>query len=238
MLGGSGPASFASYTKTPKKRCPENGHLTEHISPDPPILMKQSKKNFLSLTGDEHWFNCNTYIDRDCVSLGSSHELQEPLFKQLISRCGIAPPHMIQGRFRVTEANRAREGDCHSAGVWWLSVLLQCRCDANTSPLSLSVASSSSSFPLYFPSSMFAFLIFSTAPSLCPLSPIFLLSPPRCIPLLFSLNPLSRDEWVEWSAGPWRLLCHPLFRWVQTVCMYVCVCACVCMYLYIYVKYI
>lgn len=89
------------------------------------------------------------------------------------------------------------------------------------SAMSFFSCSSSSSFPLYFPPSVFALLICSAALSLH-LLPVFQLSPPLWNSLLSSLNPLNRDEWVEWSTVPWRLWCHPLFfRECVCVCLYV-----------------
>lgn len=151
------------------------------------------------------------------------------------------------------------------------AVLLHCRCDADVrssfSPLHC-VSSSSAFFscPLYFPSLRLLIpfppscLLFTLSAlsvgiflSLSPLSPslfrfffFFLYSSLHLsiFPLLSSsLNPLSGDEWVEWSIVPWRLLCHPLLRWVQTSCACcLCVwCVFVCTYMCVYLlsyKYI
>lgn len=128
------------------------------------------------------------------------------------------------------------------------AVLLHCRCDANIHssfsslrcvillPVLPSAPSPSpflSSFPLLVSPAVFlpcmplltlwAFLflflllfiyLFTSLASHIPV-----------LPLLFffsSFHPLSGDEWVEWSIVPWRLLCHPLFRWAR-LCVHECV---------------
>lgn len=149
-------------------------------------------------------------------------------------------------------------GDCHSAGVWWLSgsspplqmwrkhallLLFPLLCHP---PHPLPLLSTFLSFIFLLCFSFCSALLLSLTGCLCSLCGHFLLSPfftfssPPCLfllalcpptslfpPFSSSLYPLSRDEWVEWSIVPWRLLSHPFFRRARPCVRFVCTRMCV-----------
>lgn len=163
---------------------------------------------------------------------------------------GVLLPKKKQRKNRRKDkpATWERRGDCHSAGVWWLSgsspplqmwrkhtllFLFSPLCHPPPRP---PLCSLFLSFPLLISSPCLAccFLtLHASAYSLgisLPLSPfiylfIYLSGLPHSsfTPTFFSsFHPLSGDEWVEWSIVPWRLLCHPLFRRAR-LCVHECV---------------